>query len=128
MEAAGIEPGPESSGNCGGGDQCGDRKDDFPTDLAAVVEAWPKLPEAIRAGILAMIRAAEYGGERSRYSQKVLPGRLRLATAGGTVARGDRICLPHHATGNSIMRTLASDGTADQLLDYLDSDGAAGTR
>ncbi|MDA0991881.1 MAG: hypothetical protein O3A51_14165 [Verrucomicrobia bacterium] len=28
-------------------------------DLAAVVEAWPKLPEAIRAGILAMIRAAE---------------------------------------------------------------------
>jgi len=28
-------------------------------DLAAVVDAWPKLPEAIRAGILAMIRAAE---------------------------------------------------------------------
>jgi len=28
-------------------------------DLAAVVEAWPKLPEAIKAGILAMIRAAE---------------------------------------------------------------------
>jgi len=30
-------------------------------DLAAVVEAWPSLPEAIKAGILAMIRAA--GGE-----------------------------------------------------------------
>jgi len=28
-------------------------------DLATVVEAWPKLPQAIRAGILAMIRAAE---------------------------------------------------------------------
>jgi len=28
-------------------------------DLAAVVEAWPKLPQAIRAGILAMIRAVE---------------------------------------------------------------------
>ncbi len=26
-------------------------------DLAAVVDAWPGLPEAIRAGILAMIRA-----------------------------------------------------------------------
>jgi len=25
--------------------------------LAAVVEAWPDLPEAIRAGILAMVRA-----------------------------------------------------------------------
>jgi hypothetical protein len=27
-------------------------------DLAAVVAAWPKLPEAIRAGILAMVKAA----------------------------------------------------------------------
>jgi hypothetical protein len=27
--------------------------------LAAVVEAWPMLPEAIRAGIVAMIRAAK---------------------------------------------------------------------
>jgi hypothetical protein len=27
-------------------------------DLAAVVEAWPHLPEAIRAGILAMVQAA----------------------------------------------------------------------
>jgi hypothetical protein len=27
-------------------------------DLAAVVEAWPTLPEAIKAGILAMVRAA----------------------------------------------------------------------
>jgi len=65
MEAAGIEPSPESSGNGGTGDQggaeCGARdarKAEFSPDLAAVVEAWPKLPEAIRAGILAMIRAA----------------------------------------------------------------------
>jgi hypothetical protein len=28
-------------------------------DLAAVVDAWPALPAAIRAGILAMIRAAK---------------------------------------------------------------------
>jgi hypothetical protein len=27
-------------------------------DLAAVVTAWPELPEAIKAGILAMVRAA----------------------------------------------------------------------
>jgi len=27
-------------------------------DLAAVVEAWPELPDAIRAGILAMVKAA----------------------------------------------------------------------
>ncbi len=27
-------------------------------DLAAVVDAWPELPEAIRAGILAMVKAA----------------------------------------------------------------------
>jgi hypothetical protein len=27
-------------------------------DLRAVVEAWPTLPEAMKAGILAMIRAA----------------------------------------------------------------------
>jgi hypothetical protein len=30
----------------------------MPPDLAAVVAAWPALPEAIRAGILAMVKAA----------------------------------------------------------------------
>jgi len=29
------------------------------SDLKAVVDAWPALPEAIRVGILAMIRAAK---------------------------------------------------------------------
>jgi hypothetical protein len=29
-----------------------------PPDLAAVVAAWPDLPEAIRTGILAMVNAA----------------------------------------------------------------------
>jgi hypothetical protein len=28
------------------------------SDLAAVIEAWPKLPEALRAGFLAMVKAA----------------------------------------------------------------------
>ena len=27
-------------------------------DLAAVVEAWPDLPEALKAGIVAMVKAA----------------------------------------------------------------------
>jgi hypothetical protein len=30
-------------------------------DLAAVVAAWPTLPEAIRAGILALVKAASPG-------------------------------------------------------------------
>jgi len=32
--------------------------------LAAVVAAWPELPEAIRAGIVAMVRAALGKGRR----------------------------------------------------------------
>jgi hypothetical protein len=31
-------------------------------DLAAVVDAWPELPEAIRAGIVAMVKAASGKG------------------------------------------------------------------
>jgi hypothetical protein len=30
----------------------------LPPDLAAIVDAWPALPEAIRAGIVAMVKAA----------------------------------------------------------------------
>jgi hypothetical protein len=37
---------------------CGPMK----ADLAAVVDAWSMLPEAIKAGILAMVRAACNGG------------------------------------------------------------------
>ncbi len=32
------------------------------SDLAAVVEAWPDLPEAIKAGILAMVEASSEKG------------------------------------------------------------------
>jgi hypothetical protein len=28
-------------------------------DLAAVIDAWDRLPEAIRAGVVAMLKAAE---------------------------------------------------------------------
>jgi hypothetical protein len=31
--------------------------EDLPPDLAIVVQQWPKLPEQIKAGILAMVRA-----------------------------------------------------------------------
>jgi hypothetical protein len=31
-------------------------------DLAAVVAAWPRLPEAMKAGILAMVKAANDAG------------------------------------------------------------------
>jgi hypothetical protein len=31
----------------------------IPADLARIIEAWPVLPEAIRAGILAMVKAAK---------------------------------------------------------------------
>jgi hypothetical protein len=33
------------------------------TDLALVVDAWDRLPEAVRAGIVAMVKAAAKGGE-----------------------------------------------------------------
>jgi hypothetical protein len=32
------------------------------TDLARIVEAWPGLPDAIKAGILAMVKAASQTG------------------------------------------------------------------
>ncbi len=35
----------------------------FDADLQAVIDAWPALPEAIKAGILAMVRAAGNGAE-----------------------------------------------------------------
>ena len=34
----------------------------LPTGLAEVVDAWPNLPEALKTGILAMIRAASGDG------------------------------------------------------------------
>ena len=61
----GLEHRAESTGKTGGS-QAGDAESDafladsglIDSGLAAVVEAWPKLAEAIKAGILAMIQAA----------------------------------------------------------------------
>ena len=65
MEAAGIEltphsPGKSASGGSSGAENGapGDKTAPLDPDLGAVVAAWPNLPAAIKAGILAMIRAA----------------------------------------------------------------------
>lgn len=60
---AGVEPPSNSTGNPPleneNGAECGAvgaQIDGFDPDLVAVVEAWPGLPEAIKTGILAMVR------------------------------------------------------------------------
>jgi hypothetical protein len=66
MAGTGFELSQDSSGNSTISDQSGAESGalgaqngpDYP-DLAEVAQAWPSLPEAIKAGILAMIRAAD---------------------------------------------------------------------
>jgi hypothetical protein len=62
----GLEPPTKSSRNSGVGDQSGAkcgaldaREARFDPELAAVIDAWPALPPANKAGILAMIGAAK---------------------------------------------------------------------
>jgi hypothetical protein len=66
VEAAGIELPQQYAGNSGVGGESGAesgalgaQNGPVDPDLAAVMEAWPGLPAAIRAGILAMVRAAK---------------------------------------------------------------------
>jgi hypothetical protein len=42
----------------------------LPPDLAAVIDAWPNLPEPIRAGILAMVKATNAPARPSGASEK----------------------------------------------------------
>jgi hypothetical protein len=71
VEAAGIEPQASSAGNTAVRSQSGaesgavcERVESsappaaIDAGLVAVVQAWPYLPEAIRAGILAIVRAS----------------------------------------------------------------------
>ena len=37
-------------------------KGSLPPDLATIVDAWPRLPEAVRASILMLVKAASGGG------------------------------------------------------------------
>ena len=64
MAGTGLELPPENAGKTGVLDQggaesgaLGAREAPLDADLAAVVDAWPALPDAIKAGILAMIRS-----------------------------------------------------------------------
>jgi hypothetical protein len=41
--------------NCGPSCACTDQS----ADLRALAEAWPRLPEAVKAGILAMVKASK---------------------------------------------------------------------
>jgi hypothetical protein len=63
MEAAGIEPAAKSSGNRWVTDQSGAETGAQGTsvdpELTEVVDAWLRVPASIKAGILAMIRAAK---------------------------------------------------------------------
>jgi hypothetical protein len=69
MAGTGFEPAQESPGNSPSAIQSDAKSGAFgaeycpcDADLAVVVEAWPSLPEALRAGILAMIRASRSAG------------------------------------------------------------------
>ena len=46
-----------------GGANSGAPRPEIEPDAAEVVEAWPALPPAVRAGILAMVRASVEGAE-----------------------------------------------------------------
>jgi hypothetical protein len=74
MEDRGFELSHETTGNSSGLPQSGAKSgalgaqtadfgdsatDPMDPELAAVVDAWPALPAAIKAGILAMVRAAK---------------------------------------------------------------------
>ena len=69
MEAAGIEP---ATDPCISKDlqktidekarkssDLGAKSNQIPPELASVIEAWPDLPEPVKAGILAMVRASK---------------------------------------------------------------------
>jgi hypothetical protein len=72
VEAAGIEPladfpekqptsrasGAESGALCERAESSLPTANEINVDLAAVIQAWPQLPAPIRAGILALVRAA----------------------------------------------------------------------
>ena len=61
----GLEPPTKNTGKTGVPDQSGAecgalgaREAQFDPELAAVVDAWPALPEPVKAGILAMVHGA----------------------------------------------------------------------
>jgi hypothetical protein len=66
MAGTGFEAPLENTGNSSGSDQSGAesgalgaREAPLDPELAVVVDAWPALPDAIKAGILALVRATK---------------------------------------------------------------------
>ena len=66
MAGTGFELSEDSSGNATianqSGAKCGalgEQNRPIDQDLAAVIQAWPTLPAALKAGILAMVKAAK---------------------------------------------------------------------
>jgi len=78
VEAVGIEPTADPSNDKDlqqsiaqkAGNEAGFRAENAPAetppdpDLRAVIEAWPNLPEVVKAGIMAMVRTS--GSDRDR--------------------------------------------------------------
>ena len=69
MGRAGSEHPPKTTDNSHVSPQSGTdsgtphaEKPQLPPDLAELVNAWPTLPAALKAGILAMVKAAKAGG------------------------------------------------------------------
>ena len=65
MPPEGLEPATRSTGNNAiqgrGGAECGAvgaQSALMVPDLQAIIKAWPELPDAVKAGILAMVHAA----------------------------------------------------------------------
>ena len=66
MGDTGLEPPPKNTGKtailgCGGAESgaLGVRQAHVDTELSTLIDAWPELSEAIKAGILALIRVAK---------------------------------------------------------------------
>ena len=71
MEPGGFEPraGEGNAEKTGDSDECAAPRaaqsaanPPFDADLQQLIDAWPDLPEAVKAGILAMVKAAAGGG------------------------------------------------------------------
>jgi hypothetical protein len=62
VAGAGFEHLADSSGNSAVDDLCGAKSGaiatDLPSELQELIERWPTLPDALKAGILAMVRSA----------------------------------------------------------------------
>jgi len=65
IDSKDLSPPPTPSG-APGGDEIPERDTNHPPavlqDLAAIVEAWPKLPDSIKQAILALVKASEHVG------------------------------------------------------------------